>query len=110
MENIENQSPFQIEERISLITRNYYKPWVLRTPALTMLLLTLSLLGLTEFAPHALPASSSHGNIEERTVGGSLPKRQFDNFTVTAATRFVTSSPSPSDKIGIHGHLLTCLL
>jgi hypothetical protein len=90
MENIE---PFPKEGNATLAKRSYYKPWALKTPALVMLLLlTLSLLGMTEFALHALPASSSHGTIEGRTVGGSLPKRQSDNFTVTVTTRYVMSS------------------
>jgi len=93
MENIESQSPFLKEGNVTLAKRNYYKPWALTTPALVMLLLlTLSLLGMTEFALHALPASSSNGTIEERTVGGSLPKRQADDFTSTGTTRFVIPS------------------
>jgi hypothetical protein len=95
MENLESESPFLKEGKVTLAKRNYYKPWALTTPALFMLLLlTLSFLGLTEFALHALHASSSHGIIEGRisTVIGSLPKRQSDNFTSTVTTRFVIPS------------------
>jgi hypothetical protein len=99
MENIE---PFPKEGNATMAKRSYYKPWALRTPALVMLLLlTLSLLGMTELALHALPASSSHGIIDGRisTVIGSLPKRQSDNFTSTATTRFVIPSFRPYQEL-----------
>jgi hypothetical protein len=57
-----------------------------------LLLLTLSLLGMTEFVFHALLSSSNHGIIEGVTGGGSLPKRQSDNYTIVVTTRFVISS------------------
>ena len=89
MEHLESESPFLKGGSVTLASRSYYKPWALKNPALVMLLvLTLSLLGMTEFAIYALPASGSDGMIEERTVGRSLPKRQ-DEFTSTATTRFV---------------------
>jgi hypothetical protein len=100
MENLESESPFLEKGNVTLAKRNYYKPWGLTTPALVMLLLlTLSLLGMTEFALHALPASSSHGIVEGRTTRSSLSKRQSDNFTSTVTTRFVIPSLCPYQKL-----------
>jgi hypothetical protein len=100
MGNLESGSPFLKGGNVTLAKRNYYKPWALKTPALAMLLfLTLSLSGMTEFALHALPSSSSHGIVEERTTRSSLSKRQSDNFTSTVTTRFVIPSLCPYQKL-----------
>ena len=91
MENIEPQSSSPGEGvGLSKSERKYYKPWGLRSPALgLLLLLTLSLLAMTEFAFHALPKSNRHGIIEKRVISTLLVKPRSDNYVSTVTTTLV---------------------
>jgi hypothetical protein len=79
----------------TLSSRKYYKPWVLRSPSLLFLLaITLTLIGLVEYAFHVLPRAGSNGTIE--AIEGSISgfsynrKRQDDGgYWSTVTTLYV---------------------
>ena len=100
MEHVENQNnPFPDDSKVQPAARKLYKPWILQTPSLALLLfVTLGLLAMTEYAYHSLPMSNSQGITNEVAGLASVPKRNAENYTSTVTTMFVTLSSAFTSK------------
>src|SRR5947208_1969440 len=88
------------------ILRSYYKPWVIRPLNLAILLvITIALIILTEYACHILPTANSKGIIDGLLNGTTFNKRQnyADNYTsTTIVTKYVASHAG----VSIHPKIL----
>lgn len=81
----------QVIELNESSSKCYYKPWILRFLSLLVLLITtLSLFGLSEYATAVLPAANSLGLIEGIVEASNLERRQnnADNYTSTIVTTY----------------------
>jgi hypothetical protein len=94
MNNIESNHPFlaKAERRSTTIERkNCYKPWAFSTSTLVLLLIfTLGMLGMIEFAFYALPESDSHGIIEQHVEEVTVMKRDYYVTTITTTSVLVS--------------------
>jgi hypothetical protein len=76
----------------TLGTRSNIKPWILRSPALVILLIiTLIFIGLIEYAFHKLPAADGWGQIQN-TLGMAQVVR-LQTVTESASTFTTTYVP-----------------
>lgn len=89
MEPGDHQKPFLTESaqpRDSVSARASLKPWILKSPALILLLvITLSLIGLIEYAFHSLPSADNLGVIENALHISTVAKRA-DFYVSTVVT------------------------
>jgi hypothetical protein len=110
MENKESQKPFHAGKltlyshtylisqpsapqviELNESSKCYYRPWILRFPSiLVLLIITLSLIGLSEYTTVVLPAANSLGLIEGIVEASNLDRRQnyADNYTSTMLTTY----------------------
>jgi hypothetical protein len=83
-------APFQ-SARVHVKTKqNFYKPWILGPSAiLSVLAVTLALIGLIEYALHTLP--KAHGNGITESAGEALSSYYYSkralNYTSTITTK-----------------------